>query len=167
VRDDTPGMLSIAHNAHPFVAFVHLLRNAQEGSTVHISIPYLTDVNALNELCHHQASLNLNIRAIVGRNKLVFESLNEFIGQSAQRQRAVEQLQLRAQDPNRPFAHTKGLISSAGCMIGSYNFTIAARKKNVEHGMVYDPGPICDELRAQLDSVWETALPMVSRRTGA
>lgn len=41
-----------AHNQHPFVALVHLLKHADVASTVFISMPYFTDMHVLDELCH-------------------------------------------------------------------------------------------------------------------
>jgi hypothetical protein len=44
---------SFAHDCHPFVAFVHLLRNARHGSEVYMSIPYLSDFTVIDQLCHY------------------------------------------------------------------------------------------------------------------
>ena len=47
-------------------------------------------------------------------------------------------------------------------MTGSYNFTTAARKYNWEHGMIVGPDhEDNNDLRQQLQTLWEGAKPMV------
>lgn len=44
---------SVCHDKHPFVACVHLLRRASDSSIVHLSVPYLSDLHFIDELCHY------------------------------------------------------------------------------------------------------------------
>jgi hypothetical protein len=170
-RSNTPGGLSYAHEEHPFIAFIHLLKYADVGSTVFITMPYLTDFYVLDELCHYAATeenggRNLTIKAIVGYNKDVLNTINLFIGVSAKRQAAINRLQLRYQASGCPFIHTKGMVSTAGCMVGSYNFTTAAREKNIEQGVLLAAGAQSEKVRSQLEAQW-FACPAMQKGTSS
>ena len=54
------------------------------------------------------------------------------------------------------------MASTAGCMVGSYNFTAAAREKNIEQGVLFAAGGQCDEVRTQLEALW-VACPAMER----
>jgi hypothetical protein len=168
-RSSTPGGLSYAHEEHPFIAFVHLLKSADVGSTVFITMPYLTDFYVLDELCHYAATeeeggRNLTIKAIIGYNKDALDTINSFIGVSAKRQAGINRLHLRYQGSGCPFIHTKGMASTAGCMVGSYNFTTAACEKNIEQGVLLAAGAQSDKVRIQLEAQW-LACPAMQKRT--
>jgi len=158
-----------AHEQHAFVALVHLLRNADVGSTVFLSMPYFTDLHVLDELCHFAASeesggRGLAINVILTETKDNLEYLNKFIGTSPTRQEAVLRLGLRSTPKQPGHCHTKAVCSTAGVMTGSYNFTTAARKYNREHGFVVGSDhPDSATLRGQLQAIWNSARPMVRR----
>lgn len=67
---------SICHDKHPFATIVHLLRNADDNSCVYISVPYLSDLHFVDELCHYAKSVedggkNLSIRVVLGPEQWV------------------------------------------------------------------------------------------------
>jgi hypothetical protein len=92
---------SRAHNQHPFVALVHLLKHADVASTVFISMPYFTDMHVLDELCpfaqdEEKGGRSLVINVILSQTKDNKGKINEFSGGSAGVQKAVERLGLRS-----------------------------------------------------------------------
>lgn len=96
----------------------------------------------------------MTIKAIIGYNADALMTINSFIGVSADRQAGINRLQLRYQAPGCPFIHTKGMVSTAGCMVGSYNFTTAAREKNIEQGVLLAAGAQSEQVRIQLEAQW-------------
>ena len=75
---------SICHDKHPFVACVHLLRAACNSSTVHISVPYLSDLHFIDELCHYAKPIehggkNLKIRIVLGPEQWVKDRLHNYV----------------------------------------------------------------------------------------
>ena len=168
-HDATPGTeCSKAHDLHPFVALVHLLKHADVGSTVFISMPYFTDMHVMDELCHFARDVESGGRGLVinvilsqtGDNKA---KLNEFIGGDATVHEAVERLGLRSTKVFPGFCHnSKAVYSTAGVMTGSYTFTSAARLYNEEHGLFLGPGhEDNNQLRLQLEARWNRATPMI------
>lgn len=49
----TEHALAFQHPCHPFISFVYLLENADQGSDVFLSSTYLTDKHAINQLAHY------------------------------------------------------------------------------------------------------------------
>ena len=157
---------SYAHDAHPFVACLHLLKEADESSLVTISVPYLTDTFFLDELCHfakpiREGGRNLEIRIILGPSQMNTKVIREyFIGSCLLRYQAVNRLHIRTHGTDGPrgsFVHSKTMPSTAGGIIGSYNYTFAARFRNREDGVLLPSGPATEFLRQQFLSVWDVA----------
>lgn len=158
---------SKTHNQHPFVALVHLLKHANVASTVFISMPYFTDMHVLDELCHFaqdekKGGRSLVMNVILSQTKDNKGKINEFIGGSADVQKAVERLRLRSTKASPGVCHSNAIYSTAGVMTGSYNFATAARLYNQEHGLFLGTGHEDNEqLRRQLEARWNLASPMV------
>lgn len=158
---------SCAHDLHPFISFVHLLRDAVAGSSVYISIPFLTDFMVIDELCHysHPENKNLQIYILLGPNSSCISSFREFVGHYEDRRLAVSRLHLKQygwdeqRGGNRAmYTHSKAMVSTAGAMVGSYNYTYASRYRHFENS-VFLPrsNPDCDGLEVELKLRWESA----------
>jgi PLD-like domain len=155
---------SFAHDCHPFVAFVHLLRNARQGSEVYMSIPYLSDFTVIDQLCHYAdpAYGGLQIYIVLGPKTWNVECLERFVGRSQSRETALARLHIKrfGRDDGSAaasFCHSKAMVSSAGVMIGSYNFTNAARLRHTEHGVLLGVDFDSSGLLAELQNLWRQA----------
>ena len=167
-HDAEPGTeCSKAHDQHLFVALVHLLKHADVGSTVFISMPYFTDVHVMDELCHFAQSeekggRNLVINVVLSQTVENKQNINAFIGGNPDIQQAVERLGLRSTRVHPGFCNSKAVWSTAGTITGSCNFAHAARLHDQEHGVLLGPGHEDNEqLRRQLEERWNRATPMV------
>jgi len=128
----------MAHENHPFVAMVHLLKEAVVGSAVYLSMPYVTDIQVMDELCHFaqpedRNGRNLKIHIIFGEtqdNKRFMNS--DFLAGFNDILDACQRLDIRSTPTIPDFCHTKAMVATAGALIGSYNYTFAAREYN--HG---------------------------------
>ena len=59
--------------------------------------------------------------------------------------------------------HSKAIYSTAGCMIGSYNYTNSACLYNHEHTTLFGPGtPFAQQLMDQLQVQWNSGCALVS-----
>ena len=80
------------------------------------------------------------------------------------RQEAIGRLQIRQYGtvggPNPCQSQTKAITSTAGALIGSYNFTYASRFSHREDGCFIPPSPDVDDLQSRLHSVWNEADPI-------
>jgi len=89
--------------------------------------------------------------------------LNDFVGDSMQKYWAVKRLKIKVfghletVELKAKFVHSKALVSTAGAMIGSYNYTYAARFRNREDAIVVGPGTMVDGIREDLLQVWNAA----------
>ena len=145
---------SFAHDRHPFVAALHLLREADEGSDVYISAPFLTDTYFLDELCHYAKPVEdggrlLQVHLLLGPAGYNATVINRFIGTSQVRFASVSRLNLRRFGTDVPvqnssYMHTKVFITTAGTMVGSYNYTFASRFRHREDGIVIENGLMAD-----------------------
>ena len=111
---------SFAHDRHPFVVFLHLLDKAEANSTVYISMPYLSDFDAIDQLCHYANGLTINI--ILGPRTTNISNLENFVGRSQSREEAVARLHMKQYGrDDRPdtisSSHSKAMVSSAGGMV--------------------------------------------------
>ena len=164
-EDEYPGMsgLSFVHDRHPFLGFLHLLRSSNRGSSVYISIPYLTDFYAMDQLCHYaqEEHGNLQIYVIVGPKHFNIETIERFINNDEVVRAAVSKLHIKQfgyDDGSRSskFFHTKAVVSSAGAMIGSYNYTVASRLRHYEHCCLLAPDDTdCQGIRDELRHAWD------------
>jgi hypothetical protein len=155
---------SYAHDCHPFVAFVHLLKHAQKGSDIFISIPYLSDFTAVDQLCYHAdpEDRNLQIYIILGPDNWNIECLEKFVGRSKARETALGRLHIKRygrDDGSKyaSFSHSKAMVSSAGVMLGSYNYTNAARLRHNEHCILLGQDFDSSGLRTELQNLWQQA----------
>lgn len=78
---------SYAHDAHPLVAFRHLLTEAPLESDVFISMPFFTDFAVMDNLaryarCEADGGRDLNIKIIFGPDDSNKAEIQRFVGQS-------------------------------------------------------------------------------------
>ena len=155
--------LSFVHDRHPFLGFLHLLHDAERGSSVYMSIPYLTDFYALDQICHYAQEEygNLQIYIIIGPKHFNIETIERFINNDEAVRAAVQKLHIKRfgnDDGSRSakFFHTKAVVSSAGAMVGSYNYTVAARLRHYEHSSLLAPDDTdCEGIRTELKYAWD------------
>jgi len=154
---------SYAHDRHPFVALVHLLDTAEPGSDFFMSVPFLGDFDAIDQLCHYANPDygGLQIYIILGPKEWNVETLRKFVGRSKTRQEAVNRLHMKRFGHDQHFStatysHSKVMVSSAGAMIGSYNLTGAARLRHTEHSVLLGPEPDSniEGLRDEFRQMW-------------
>lgn len=153
---------SYAHDRHPFVAFLHLLEEARSGSDVFMSIPFLGDFDAIDQLCHYANPENrgLQIYIVLGPKDWNIATLQKFVGRSQTRETAVNRLHMKrfGHDDHwstATYSHSKAMISSAGAMIGSYNLTGAARLRHTEHSVLLGPESNIDGLKNEFRLMWD------------
>ena len=136
---------SKVHDRHPFLGFLSLLQNADSGSSVYMSIPYLTDKYVIDQLCHFAKPDfgGLQIYIILGPKRFNQDFLTKFIKKEKETQirEALSRLHIKVfgtDDGSMQsfFSHSKGIVSTAGAMIGSYNYTAAARLRHFEHSVL-------------------------------
>jgi hypothetical protein len=163
---------SYAHERHPFVVFLHLLAKAEANSTVYISMPYLSDFDAIDQLCHYADPQNggLIINIVLGPRATNISNLENFVGRSQTREEAVARLRIKQFGwDDRPdttsFSHSKAMVSTAGGMVGSYNYSVASRKRHHETGTFIPPTfEDVNGLEAEMEMLWNSmsAKPEIS-----
>lgn len=156
---------SKVHDRHPFLGFLSLLENAQENSAVYLSIPYLTDKYVIDQLCHYADPRygGLQIYIILGPHPMNHAFLKKFISDTkeAQIRTALSRLHIKTfgfDDDTMEsfFSHSKAMVSTAGAMIGSYNYTAKARLRHFEHAVLLDADCKATQLlREELSTGWE------------
>lgn len=175
MANDEPGTVcGMAHNHHPFVAMVHLLKEADIGSTVFVSMPYFTDIYVVDEFVHfaqpeNQGGRGLQIKVIIGETQDNLKYLNYYLknDELPHSQRAIifdamKRVHYRSAKTTPGFCHSIAMVSNAGCMIGSYNYTTAARMYNEEHNTLFGPNePMNTQVRDQLEARWNRSAPLV------
>ena len=169
--ENAPGTkCHMAHENHPFVAMAHLLQEAEVASTVYMSMPYMTDKHVMDELCHFaQPEVNggrdLKINIILCETKDNKDFINNtFLGGRNDILDACQRLNIRSNPVKPGFCHSKAIVSTAGAMIGSHNYTFAARFFNYEHGILLGPGDSSQTVENQLKARFEASSPVVYRR---
>ena len=156
------GGLSFVHDRHPFLGFLHLLHHVERGSRVYMSIPYLTDFYALDQICYsaQEEHGNLQIYIILGPKHFNVETIERFINNDEAVRAAVQKLHIKQfgrdnGSPSAKYFHTKAVVSSGGAMVGSYNYTVAARLRHYEHTSLLPPDdPDCERIRTELKHAW-------------
>ena len=74
----------------------------------------------------------------------------------------MQLVQYRSAKTSPGFCQSKAIVSTAGCMIGSYDYTSAARKYNQEHNTLFSADtPICIQLLEQLEARWNRSSDVV------
>ena len=164
---------SYAHDRHPFVAFVHLLDTAEPGSEFFMSIPFLGDFDAIDQLCHYANPEygGLQIYIVLGPKQWNVETLEKFVGRSKSREEAVSRLHIKRFGHDKhwstaTYSHSKAMICSAGAIIGSYNLTGAARLRHTEHSVLLGSESNIEGLRNEFRQLWgniKTAEIKISR----
>ena len=164
---------SYAHDRHPFVAFVHLLDTAEPGSEFFMSIPFLGDFDAIDQLCHYANPEygGLQIYIVLGPKQWNVETLQKFVGRSKSREEAVSRLHIKRFGHDKhwstaTYSHSKAMISSAGAIIGSYNLTGAARLRHTEHSVLLGSESNIEGLLNEFRQLWgniKTAEIKISR----
>ena len=166
---------SIAHPNHPMVALVHLLANARGGSDVFMSVPFLSDFNVIDQLCYYADpnTSGLNIHILLGPIFWNKSNLQDFVGYYENRRQAVARLHIKDCGRDSKYFHTKAVVTTAGMMIGSYNYTKASREEHNEHAILCGPDFYAiDGLRQELSQEWnrlgpEIVIPKLERETTA
>ena len=71
-----------AHDCHPFVVFLHLLDKAEPGLDAFMSIPFLGDFDAIDQLCHYANPEygGLQIYNVLGPKEWNVGTLEKFVG---------------------------------------------------------------------------------------
>ena len=162
---------SYAHDAHPLVAFVHLLKEAPIKSEVFVSMPYFTDFSVIDHLAHYAKSeaeggSDLQIKIIFGPDAMNKTELQRFIGHSRARYEAVERLTIHeygiCHTPQRPgkLMHSKAIITATAGMTGSYNYTYGSRYRHGEDGLVFEDKEMLDMYKRIFRSVWHNTVPV-------
>lgn len=169
---------ALVHDQHPFVAMIYLLRNAETSSTVYVSVPFLTDMHIVDELCHYAKPVSaggrdLKIQVILGPQRWVTEELARFVNaftvESCQlREEAIGRLEIRRfltdTGTRSSYCHSNAMASTAGAIAGSYNYTYASRYRHHEDGYYMPPGADVESLRNRLHAIWDAGEPVVIRR---
>lgn len=156
---------SIAHDRHPYVALLSLLRAAEKTSSVYISAPYLTDFQVLDQLCHYANPEygGLKIYVILGPASFNTRLFRSFIRNDEQIRLALSRLHIKIYGDDGPtmnsnIFHSKAFVSTAGAMVGSYNYTNKARLVQFEHSVMLgeeerDVSGLREELRVFWDDI--------------
>lgn len=166
---------SIAHRNHPMVALVHLLASADVGPDVFMSAPFLSDFAVIDQLCHYAdpKTSGLNIHILLGPIFWNKSNLQDFVGYYENRRQAVARLHIKDCGRDSKYFHTKAVVTTAGMMIGSYNYTKASREDHNEHAMLCGPNFYAiDGLGQELSQEWsrlgpEIVIPKMIRETTA
>ena len=162
---------SYAHDAHPLVAFHHLLAEAPLESDVFISMPFFTDFLVIDNLaryakCEKDGGRDLKIKIIFGPDDSNKAELQRFIGQSRPRYEAVKRLDMReygvihTQERRGKMMHSKTMITATAGMMGSYNYTYGSRFRHGEDGLVFDDKDMLNTYRVIFASVWAKSTPI-------
>jgi PLD-like domain len=162
---------SFAHDAHPLVAFVHLLEQAPSHTDVFISMPFFTDFSVIDHLVHYakggmEGGHDLRIKIIFGPEPLNKSELQRFIGESRSGYEAVKRLAIRVYNichtPGKPgkIMHSKTMITATAGMTGSYNYTYGSRFLHGEDGIVFEDKDMLEMYRKVFESVWDKATPV-------
>jgi hypothetical protein len=166
------------HDQHPFVAMIYLLRNAEASSAVYVSVPFLTDMRIVDELCHcakpiSEGGRDLTIRVILGPQRWVTSELQRFVNAFTQecsrlREEAIGRLAIRRfrtdNGTQSSYCHSTAMVSTAGAIAGSYNYTYASRYRHREDSFYMPPGADVESLRIRLHDIWDAGAPVVIRR---
>lgn len=162
---------SIAHPNHPMVALVDLLARAEVGSDVYMSVPFLSDFTVIDQLCHYASpdTSGLNIYILLGPTFWNKTNLQDFVGYYENRRQAVARLHIKDCGRDSKHFHTRAIVTTAGMMIGSYNYTKASREEHTEHAILCGPDFYAiNGLRRELSEEWnrlgpEIAIPKLER----
>lgn len=154
---------SYAHDRHPFVAFRDLLQEADRGSAVYMSVPFLTDFCVMDQLCHfaNPEYGGLKIYIILGPASFNVPQILKFINGDERIRGAMSRLHIKVfgtdgTSMDAYYSHSKAIVSSAGAMVGSYNYTAKSRLAHLEHAVLLDATTNDVEmLREELKSGWE------------
>ena len=112
-----------------------------------------------------QMSRTFNI--LLGPKTWVIESFESFVGEDSSREEAVARLHIKRYgrdeaDSHSKYSHSKVMVTPAGTMIGSYNYTYASRFRHTEHGVLLGPDHDTSGLLAELNDLWTRAGPEIS-----
>jgi hypothetical protein len=160
--------LAFQHTCHPFISFVYLLENADQGSDVFLSSPYLTDKHAIDQLVHYAKPVQengsgLNIYILLGPEEYNQQIIKSFVGDNMQRFWAVHKLKIRTfghietKIRRGKMVHSKGFVTSCGAMVGSYNYTWGSRLHHREDSIVLGPGSIASDIAKDIQEVWDAS----------
>lgn len=155
---------SMVHPNHPMVALIHLLANADAASDVFMSAPFLSDFIVIDRLCHYAdpSTLGLNIHLLLGPIFYNKSNLEDFVGYYEIRRQAVARLHIKECGQDNKYFHTKAVVTTAGMMLGSYNYTKASREQHNEHAILCGPDFYAIEgLRQELSQEWNRLGPEI------
>ena len=88
---------SYALDRHPFAFFLHLLDKAKKNSKVFLSVPFLSDFDAIDQLCYYADLRNawLAVYIILGPAPSNILNLQSFVCRSEAREEAVARLHIK------------------------------------------------------------------------
>lgn len=170
---------SKVHDRHPFLGFMSLLQNAEDRSSVYMSIPYLTDKYVIDQLCHFAKPEygGLQFYIILGPKPFNKRFLTNFIRKEKETQirEALSRLHIKVFGTDdgsmeSSFSHSNGVVSTAGAMIGSYNYSAAARLLHFEHSVLLKPDSqattmLRDELRNGWNAIQSEEMSFIKPQT--
>lgn len=129
-----------------------------------MSIPYLTHKYVIDQLCHFSKPEygGLQFYIILGPQPFNMRLLANFIKKEKETQirEAISRLHIKVFGTDygsmeSSFSHSKGVVSTAGAMIGSYNYSAAARLRHFEHSVLLKPdNQATTMLRDELSNGW-------------
>jgi hypothetical protein len=90
------------------------------------------------------------------------ETLEKFVGRSESRETAVKRLHIKSfghdnHASTATYSHSKALVCTAGAMIGSYNYTGAARLRHTEHAVLLGPDSDLKGMKVELAEMCSTS----------
>ena len=130
-------------------------------------MPFLSDFDAIDQLCHYADPRNkgLKINIILGPAFSNTSNLQNFVGKSQTREEALARLHIKrfgrddlhSAKTTTCYSHSKAMISTAGGIIGSYNYTVASRKRHYETGTFIPPhNEDFQGLKTELQLLWDS-----------
>lgn len=170
--------LSYVHDRHPFLGFLYLLDAAEPLSHVFLAVLYLTDFLVLDQLCHYVNPQygGLHISIILGPAHYDVETVERFIGDDEACREAVARLHMKqfGRDEgsrSASYCNSKAMMSSAGAMTGSYNYTVAARTRHYEHCTIIgaderDRTALSEELKLLWNRILTDEIKFPKKATG-
>lgn len=113
--------------------------------------PFVTDYGA-NTILNNLSS-DVKMSAIFGFRRIDF-------ARGSSSYSAVYQLSNRGETRNLPGLHAKVYMSDSQAIVTSGNLTEAGLTKNAELGVLLEDQMILGNLRTELDSLWQRAIPL-------
>lgn len=120
-------------------------------------MPFLSDFDAIDP-----QSGGLVINIILGPRATNISNLENFVSRSQTREEAVARLHVKQfgwddHPDTTSFSHSKAMVSTAGGTVGSYNYSVASRKRHHETGTFISPTfEDFNGLKAEMEMLWNS-----------